>query len=38
MGNFANLEETGMGFQLEIDLIAAARKLDLLTTPYRLRS
>ena len=23
-----------MGFQLEIDLIAAARELDLLTTPY----
>lgn len=34
-GNFrANLEETGMGFQLEIDLIAAAREYDLLTTPY----
>ena len=30
----ANLEETGMGFQLEIDCIAAARELDLLTTPY----
>jgi predicted TIM-barrel enzyme len=30
----ANLEETGMGFGLEIDLIAAARGLDLLTTPY----
>ena len=30
----ANLEETGMGFQLEIDCIAAAHKLDLLTTPY----
>lgn len=30
----ANLEETGMGFQLEIDLIAAAHQLDLLTTPY----
>lgn len=30
----ANLEETGMGFQLEIDLIEAAHKLDLLTTPY----
>lgn len=28
------LEETGMGFQHEIDLIAAARGLDLLTTPY----
>ncbi len=30
----ANLEETGMGFGLEIDCIAAARRLDLLTTPY----
>lgn len=30
----ANLEETGMGFQHEIDLIAAAQSLDLLTTPY----
>jgi predicted TIM-barrel enzyme len=30
----ANLEETGMGFGLEIDLIAAAHELDLLTTPY----
>ena len=30
----ANLEETGMGFGLEIDLIAAAHRLDLLTTPY----
>ncbi len=28
------LEETGMGFGLEIDLIAAAHELDLLTTPY----
>jgi predicted TIM-barrel enzyme len=28
------LEETGMGFGLEIDLIAAAHQLDLLTTPY----
>ena len=28
----ANLEETGMGFQHEIDLIAAAHQLDLLTT------
>ncbi|MCH2132075.1 MAG: phosphoenolpyruvate hydrolase family protein, partial [Pirellulaceae bacterium] len=27
-------EETGMGFQLEIDCIAAAHELDLLTTPY----
>ena len=30
----ANLEETGMGFQLEVDMIAAAHDLDLLTTPY----
>jgi predicted TIM-barrel enzyme len=30
----ANLEETGMSFQLEIDMIAAAHDLDLLTTPY----
>ncbi|MEZ6088761.1 MAG: phosphoenolpyruvate hydrolase family protein [Pirellulaceae bacterium] len=30
----ANLEETGMGFSLEVDCIAAARDLDLLTTPY----
>jgi predicted TIM-barrel enzyme len=29
-----NLEETGMGFSLEVDLIAAAANLDLLTTPY----
>jgi predicted TIM-barrel enzyme len=34
-GNFrANLEETGMGFQLEVDWIAAAHDLDMLTTPY----
>ena len=30
----ANLEETGMGFDLEIECIAAAHDLDLLTTPY----
>jgi len=29
-----NLEETGMGFGLEVDLIRAAREMDLLTTPY----
>ncbi len=29
-----NLEETGMGFDLEIELIRQARALDLLTTPY----
>ena len=30
----ANLEETGMGYALEVDLIARAHALDLLTTPY----
>jgi len=30
----ANLEETGMGYELEVDLIARAARLDLLTTPY----
>src|SRR3954468_17016970 len=30
----ANLEETGMGYDLEVELIARARALDLLTTPY----
>nr|HMN82985.1 phosphoenolpyruvate hydrolase family protein [Burkholderiaceae bacterium] len=30
----ANLEETGMGYALEVEMIAAARELDLLTTPY----
>ncbi|MCA9035322.1 MAG: phosphoenolpyruvate hydrolase family protein [Planctomycetaceae bacterium] len=30
----ANLEETGMGFGLEIELIAAASQLNMLTTPY----
>ncbi len=30
----ANLEETGMSYQLEVECIAAARELDLLTTPY----
>ena len=30
----ANLEETGMGYGLEVDLIAAAHEADLLTTPY----
>jgi predicted TIM-barrel enzyme len=34
-GNFrANLEETGMGYGLEVDLVRHANKLDLLTTPY----
>jgi predicted TIM-barrel enzyme len=30
----ANLEETSMGYAKEIDMIAAAHDLDLLTTPY----
>jgi predicted TIM-barrel enzyme len=30
----ANLEETGMSYRLEVELIAAARRMDLLTTPY----
>lgn len=30
----ANLEETGMGFDREVEMIRLARKLDLLTTPY----
>ena len=30
----AQLEETGMGYGLEVDLIKAAHRLDLLTTPY----
>ncbi|MEM8948391.1 MAG: phosphoenolpyruvate hydrolase family protein [Pseudomonadota bacterium] len=30
----ANLEETGMGFGLEVDMIRSARELDMLTTPY----
>ncbi|MET0599842.1 MAG: phosphoenolpyruvate hydrolase family protein [Mesorhizobium sp.] len=29
-----SFEETGMGFALEVDMIAAAHALDLLTTPY----
>lgn len=29
-----NLEETGMSYQLEVECVAAARQLDLLTTPY----
>ncbi|MFI2565560.1 phosphoenolpyruvate hydrolase family protein [Paenarthrobacter sp. NPDC018779] len=34
-GNFRqNLEETGMGFQLEVDLIAAAHERGLVTSPY----
>jgi predicted TIM-barrel enzyme len=29
-----NLEETGMGYDLEVEMIRAARELDLLTCPY----
>lgn len=29
-----NLEETGMGFGHEVDMIRAAHELDMLTTPY----
>lgn len=29
-----NLEETGMGFDLEVDMIRRAREIDLFTTPY----
>jgi len=29
-----NLEETGMGYGLEVDMIAAAHELGMLTTPY----
>lgn len=29
-----NLEETGMSYGLEVECVAAARKLELLTTPY----
>lgn len=32
----ANLEETGMGYGLEVDMIREAHKLDLLTCPYSL--
>ena len=34
-GDFrANLEATGMSYAMEVDMIAKARKKDLLTTPY----
>jgi predicted TIM-barrel enzyme len=34
-GNFrANLEETGMGYDLEVEMIRKAHEKDLLTTPY----
>ena len=29
-----NLEETGMGYELEVEMIHMARELDLFTTPY----
>ena len=29
-----NLEETGMGFRKEVDMVGMAREMDLLTTPY----
>lgn len=29
-----NLEETGMGYRLEVEMIRKAHELDLLTTPY----
>ncbi|XP_042022287.1 toMV susceptible protein tm-1(GCR26) [Salvia splendens] len=34
-GNFRqNIEETGMGYSLEVEMIAKAHKMGLLTTPY----
>ncbi len=30
----ANLEETGMGYGLEVDFVARAHQADMLTTPY----
>ncbi|ONH96903.1 hypothetical protein PRUPE_7G158600 [Prunus persica] len=34
-GNFRqNLEETGMGYRLEVEMIERAHKMGLLTTPY----
>ena len=30
----AGLEETGMGYGLEVEMIRAAHELDLLTAPY----
>lgn len=29
-----NLEETGMGYQHEVDMIGVANRMDMLTTPY----
>ncbi|PYH90639.1 TIM-barrel enzyme family protein [Aspergillus ellipticus CBS 707.79] len=34
-GNFrANLEETGMGYEREVEMIRTAHEMDLVTTPY----
>lgn len=34
-GNFRkNLEETGMGYDREVEMIRLAREMDILTTPY----
>ncbi|KAK3716473.1 hypothetical protein LTR37_006369 [Vermiconidia calcicola] len=34
-GNFrANLEETDMGYDVEVEMIKTAREMDMLTTPY----
>lgn len=30
----ANLEETGMGYDLEVEMIRTANQMDMLTTPY----
>lgn len=30
----ANLEETGMSYELEVECVAAARELEMLTSPY----
>lgn len=30
----ANLEETGMGYSIEVDMIRTAHEMDLFTTPY----
>lgn len=30
----ANLEETGMGYDLEVEMVRKAHEIDLLTTPY----
>jgi len=29
-----NLEETGMGYSLEVEMVRTAREMDMLTTPY----